>query len=96
MKPITPKALKRMLEKVGYRLVSADDCTWVMLNEGHPAVIPQTMAQVPEDVLQSILDPAGIDNDKFAALLAEIEAENDKPPGRAQPVSAPTPPSPLN
>lgn len=73
MKPITPRTLKRLLEKCGYLLVAQDDCCWIMENNGHPAVISQTMDLVPLDMLETILEPAGIDEKSFVELVAAIE-----------------------
>ena len=44
-----------------------------MENNGHPAVISQTMELIPLDMLESILGPAGIDEKAFVDLLASIE-----------------------
>ncbi|MGB7284354.1 MAG: hypothetical protein WBE13_18960 [Candidatus Acidiferrum sp.] len=44
-----------------------------MENNGHPAVISQTMDLVPLDMLETILEPAGIDEKSFVELVAAIE-----------------------
>jgi hypothetical protein len=69
MNPLPPTTVKRILESVGYELISTDDCCWMMLSNGHLAVIPQTMTLVPVDVLESIFEPAGIDEKSLAQLL---------------------------
>ena len=55
---VKPIVLKQVLEKFGYRLEAADDISWLMKWEcgGHLVNIPQTMAMVPSDVLEAMLD----------------------------------------
>ena len=78
MKPVRPTTLKRVLESCGYAEVAQDECCWILESNGHPAVIPQTMALVPIDVLESILGPAGITEAAFTALVEKIEAAPHK------------------
>ena len=51
-------SVQRVLEKFGYHLEAADDISWLMEWEcgGHLVNIPQTMAMVPSDVLEAMLD----------------------------------------
>jgi hypothetical protein len=70
---ISPALLKRMLEKLGYRLIDADDITWIMECGGHIIPIPQTMTTVPADILDSMLGPSGITSDAFNLLVSELK-----------------------
>lgn len=72
-KPVQPKTLKKIVEQRGYELVAEDDSNWIMESGGHVIVICQTMDRVPEDIIESMLGPSGIDEKTFFSLLAKIE-----------------------
>jgi hypothetical protein len=78
-KPIPPKTLKRLVEKCGYGCVGQNDCAWIMESNGHPIVISQTMKLVPEDIIESMLGPADISENKFFQVLKEIEPSLAEP-----------------
>jgi len=73
---VTPIVLKQVLEKFGYHLEAADDISWLMEWEcgGHLANIPQTMAMVPSDVLETMLDSASdISAEVFNGMAGEVQ-----------------------
>jgi len=85
-KAVAPKTLKRILEKADYELVAQDNRNWIMENNGHPIVIPQTMKEVPEDVIETmLLGPSGIDENTFFKYLFEIEPSATVPTPTAAP-----------
>ena len=95
-KPIPPTVLKRILEKSKYQLVAQDSSNWIMENNGHAVVISQTMRLVPEDVIESMLVPAEIDETTFFKYLGEIEvpAPTSASASAAPPQPTPTQPKP--
>jgi hypothetical protein len=73
---VTPIVLKRVLEKFGYHLAGADDISWQMEWEcgGHLVNIPQTMAMVPSDVLETMLDSSSdIGAEAFNSMAGEVQ-----------------------
>jgi hypothetical protein len=72
-KSVEPKIFKRILEKGKYELVAQDDRNWIMESNGHPIVIPQTMKEIPEYVIETMLGPSGIDETTFFKYLLEID-----------------------
>jgi hypothetical protein len=73
---VTPIVLKQALEKFGYHLDAADDISWLMEWEcgGHLVNIPQTMAMVPSDVLEAMLDSAAdISAEAFNSMASEVQ-----------------------
>jgi len=73
---VTPIVLKRVLEKFGYHLEAEDDISWLMEweCEGHFVNIPQTMAMVPRDVLETMLDSgADITAEAFNSMAGEVQ-----------------------
>ena len=73
---VTPIVLKRVLEKFGYHLEAADDISWLMEWEcgGHLVNIPQTMAMVPSDVLETMLDSSSdISAEAFNSMAGEVQ-----------------------
>ena len=84
---VTPIVLKRVLEKFGYHLEAADDISWLMEWEcgGHLVNIPQTMAMVPSDVLETMLDcSSDISAEAFNRMAGEVKkstSAQQSPPG---------------
>jgi hypothetical protein len=75
-----------MLEMCDYKLIKADDITWLMESNGHIVPIPQTMKLIPLDVLEGLLGgPTGIDEETFKALLATIEGQSSAQSASASP-----------
>ena len=73
---VTPIVLKRVLEKFGYHLEAADEISWLMEWEcsGHVVNIPQTMAVVPSDVLEAMLDSSSdISAEAFNSMAGEVQ-----------------------
>ena len=73
---VTPIVLKRVLEKFGYHLEASDDISWLMEWEcgGHLVNIPQTMAMVPSDVLETMLDSSSdISAEAFNSMAGEVQ-----------------------
>ena len=71
---VTPIVLKLVLEKFGYHLEASDDISWLMEWEcgGHLVNIPQTMAMVPSDVLETMLDSSSdISDEVFNSMAGE-------------------------
>jgi hypothetical protein len=71
--PTSPKTLKRVFEKLHYKLVASDSISWLLECNGHVIVISQTMKLVPSDVIESIAGPAEIGEEAFNELVQEIE-----------------------
>ncbi|MGC2764820.1 MAG: hypothetical protein WB607_04870 [Candidatus Acidiferrum sp.] len=87
---VTPIVLKRVLEKFGYHLEAADDISWLMEWEcgGHLVNIPQTMAMVPTDVLEAMLDSSSdISAEAFNSMAGEVQ----KSPSGQQPLPGANP-----
>jgi hypothetical protein len=87
---VTPIVLKRVLEKFGYHLEAADDISWLMEWEcgGHLVNIPQTMAMVPTDVLEAMLDSSSdISAEAFNSMAGEVQ----KSPSAQQPLPGANP-----
>jgi hypothetical protein len=80
--PVSPSTLKRVVEKVGYKLFYSDALNWVMECNGHILMIPQTMALLPSDVLENLLrDTAvGLNDETFNLLASELKSAT--PTGR--------------
>jgi hypothetical protein len=72
-KAVTPKIFKRILERDKYELVAQDTANWIMESNGHVIVIPQTMKEIPNDVIETMLGPSGIDEAIFFKYLLEID-----------------------
>jgi hypothetical protein len=73
---VSPRILKRVLEKCGYKMIDGDTVCWIMESNGQIIVMSQTMKLVPDDVLGSILDQAEVSPEKYEQLVAEIQAED--------------------
>jgi hypothetical protein len=82
--PVPPTILKRVLERVGYKLFDADNITWIMECGGHIIPVPQTMALVPSDVLDGMLGPS-MDADTFNKIAREVIAASGSKPASASP-----------
>ena len=73
--PIAPRLLKRILELDGYKCVAEDAHTWILLSHDHPAVVPKFGELVALEIMDSLLNIAQIDNQKFFTYLQQAKKD---------------------
>lgn len=73
--PPAPNVFKKMLELCGYVCDSEGIDNWVMVCNDHVAVIPKSGDSVDLEIMDSILGPAEIDNERYFQLLADAKKD---------------------
>lgn len=75
VRPLTPIAIRTLLEQKGYQLIGADDFNWAFQlgPQDEPVFVPIKVALVPIEVAFHIAKKVGF-NDYFGAI-ADADAE---------------------
>lgn len=80
VRPLSPAAIRSLLEQKGYTLIAGDDYNWAFAAslDDEPVIVPHAVDFVPLEVAMSVARRVGF-NDYFEALHTE-DATPPAPP----------------